>query len=171
MTTNKFTKYGGFTLVETLVAVTILFIAVVGPISLIGDALHKLYYAKDEMIAINLAQEGIEVVRQKRDSDMLANNFVSDIFSTAGTVYYTVDASSVTLLTAPDGTQQPVLIDGGFYKQGGVGTATQFTRLVTVSDTGLTGARERKVTSAVTWKTGNQTGTISVSEYLFKWAI
>ena len=57
----------GFTLVETLIAIAILLIAVVGPISLIGDALHKLYYAKDQMIAINLAQEGIEVVRQRRD--------------------------------------------------------------------------------------------------------
>lgn len=168
MTTNNFSKYEGFTLVETLVAIAILLVAVVGPISLIGDALHKLYYAKDQMIAINLAQEGIEVVRQKRDSDMLAVS-ASDIFSLASPIYYVVDAISATLYTSV-GTQQPVILDAGFYKQRVAGTPTQFTRLVTIESVG-SGLKERKVTSRVEWKTGNQTGTITVTEYLFKWAI
>lgn len=160
----------GFTLVETLVAIAILLIAVVGPISLIGDALHKLYYAKDQMIAINLAQEGIEVVRQKRDSDMLAVS-PTNIFSLTSPIYYTVDAISATPLTvSADSTQKLVLSDAGFYKQGGAGTPTQFTRLVTIESVD-SGAIERKVTSKVEWKTGGQTGTITATEYLFKWAI
>lgn len=156
----------GFTLVETLIAIAVLLTAVVGPISLIGDALHKLYYAKDQMIAINLAQEGIEVVRQRRDSDMLAVT-PTDIFSLANPSYFTVNASGATLVTSA-GAQQPVSLTGGFYAQSG-GTATQFTRLVTV--TSVVAERESKVTSTVEWKTGGQTGTITVSEYLFKWAI
>ena len=157
----------GFTLIETLVAIAILLIAVVGPISLIGDALHKLYYAKDQMIAINLAQEGIEVVRQRRDSDMLGT-VGADIFSLPNPIYYTVDASSASLNISTAG-QKPVYINGDFYAQSG-GTATQFTRLITITSVG-SGTTERKVTSTVEWKTGGQTGTITVSEYLFKWAI
>ena len=157
----------GFTLVETLVAISILLVAVVGPISLIGDAVHKIYYAKDQIIAINLAQEGIEAVRQKRDSDMLAGS-ASDIFSLANPSYYTVDASSATPLAASAVGQQPVYINGGFYTQGTAATPTQFTRLVTVSGTGTT---ERTVTSKVEWKTGNTPGMVTVTEYLFKWAI
>lgn len=157
----------GFTLVETLIAIAILLIAVVGPISLIGNALHKLYYAKDQMIAINLAQEGIEVVRQRRDSDMLEVS-ASDIFSLPSPSYYTVDASSASLNISTAG-QKPVYINGDFYAQSG-GTATQFTRLITITSVG-SGTTERKVTSTVEWKTGGQTGTITVSEYLFKWAI
>ena len=166
MTTNKL-KSGGFTLVETLVAIAILLIAVVGPISLIGDALHKLYYAKDQMIAINLAQEGIEVVRQRRDSDMLGT-VGADIFSLASPYYYTVDASSALLNPSTAG-QKTVYLNGDFYEQT-AGTATQFTRLITITSVGP-GTIERKVTSTVEWKTGGQTGTITVSEYLFKWAI
>ena len=162
-------NFGGFTLVETLVAIAILLIAVVGPISLIGDALHKLYYAKDQMIAINLAQEGIEVVRQVRDSNMLAWDGATPPWNsgiTAGT--YIVDASSGTVTSTP-GVQQPVYLSNGFYEQGTPAPPTQFTRLVTITDIVL--GRELKVTSTVEWKTGGQTGTITVSEYLFKWAI
>jgi len=163
----RHSAHRGFTLVETLVAIAILLIAVVGPISLIGDALHKLYYAKDQMVAINLAQEGIEVVRQERDSDMLAGS-ASDIFSLTSPYYYTVNASSASLNISTAG-QKPVYLNGDFYEQSG-GTATQFTRLITITSVG-SGTTERKVTSTVEWKTGGQTGTITVSEYLFKWAI
>ena len=61
----------GFTLLETLVAISILLIAVVGPMSIIGRSLPQSAYARDHAIAVNLAQEGIEAVRQKRDSNML----------------------------------------------------------------------------------------------------
>ena len=160
----------GFTLIETLVAIAILLIAVVGPISLIGDALHKLYYAKDQIIAINLAQEGIEVVRQVRDSNMLAWDGATPPWNTGiEEDYYTIDADSATV-TSSANAQQPILLNGdGFYRQSGAGTATQFTRLVTITD--IVSGRELKVTSTVEWKTGGQTGTITVSEYLFKWAI
>lgn len=153
---------------ETLVAIAILLIAVVGPISLIGDALHKLYYAKDQMIAINLAQEGIEVVRQVRDTNMLGG-VGTDIFILSSPSYYVVDASLASLSTSV-GNQQPVILDAGLYKQGVAGMPTQFTRLVTIESVG-SGATERKVTSKVEWKTGGQAGTITVTEYLFKWAI
>lgn len=167
--TRNINTQSGFTLVEMMVAITILLIAVVMPISLIGNALHNLYYARDQMVAINLAQEGIEAVRQVRDSNMLGSSSVPGIFSLSSSVSYTVDATSATPLTESVDAQQPVLIEGGFYKQGGVGTATPFTRLVTITSVG-DGGTERKVTSTVIWKTGGQTGTITVSEYLFKWA-
>lgn len=175
MITNN--KQKGFTLVETLVAISILLIAVVGPISLIGDSLHKLYFARDQMVAINLAQEGIEVVRQKRDSDMLAAA-ASTLFSTGGTSYYTVDTRSATPLTKviqATSIQQPVYLKGGFYEQGDTISAstTPFTRLVTVTDTGIAAANssiERQVISKVEWNTGGASSSISVSENLFKWA-
>lgn len=166
MIISKFSKNKGFTLVETLIAIAILLVAVVGPISLIGDALHKLYYAKDQMIAINLAQEGIEVVRARRDSNMLDGVVDWDSGVTAGS--YLVDASLATI-TSTVGVQQPVYLSAGFYKQGVVATATQFARLITI--TSVVAGRELKVVSTVTWKTGGNTGAVTASEYLFKWAI
>lgn len=150
---------------ETLIAISILLVSVVGPISLIGDSLHKIYYAKDEMVAINLAQEGIEIVRQVRDSNMLAGaawdtgftgpNYVADILNNPPLVSNVSD--------------QKIYIDSvtGLYRQGAVYTPTQFSRLITIQGAG----DERQIISTVTWKTGGDTGTISVSENLFKWAV
>ncbi|MFA5996922.1 MAG: type II secretion system protein [Candidatus Paceibacterota bacterium] len=156
-----------FTLIETLIAISILLVAVVGPISLIGDATHKLYYSKDQMIAINLAQEGIEAVRQVRDSNMLAVG-AWDTNITAGN--YMVNLKNdppVVLLTDSN-----VYIDSGtgLYEQGTVtATTTQFTRTVTIAD--VVAGIEKNVTSTVTWRTGGDTGTVAFSENIFNWQI
>lgn len=61
----------GMTLVETLVAVSILAVAIVGPMTLTMQSLAAAYYARDQVIMSNLAQEAIEAVRAVRDSNVL----------------------------------------------------------------------------------------------------
>ncbi len=173
----------GFTLIETMVAITILLIAVVGPMSAIGGSLSQISIAHDQMIAINLAQEGIEVVRQKRDSNMLAcwagsnwgvtitscNTWVGGITGsgTSGTNYI---ISSPTISLIPN-TAQPVYQDAsGFFVQASTqpvgSTKTRFSRVVNITDT--VSGREKKITSTVTWKTsGGVDKTITVSESIF----
>ncbi len=72
----KFNKIGGFkkglTLVETLVAISILTISVIGPLGIIAQALHTSYYTRDQMTAYYLAQEAVEYVRNLRDNQGLA---------------------------------------------------------------------------------------------------
>ncbi|MEK7568800.1 MAG: prepilin-type N-terminal cleavage/methylation domain-containing protein [Patescibacteria group bacterium] len=149
----------GFTLIETMVALTVVLVAVVGPISLIGNSLRNIYFARDKMVAINLAQEGIEVVRQKRDSNLLAGAIWDSGLNTGS---YVVDAPSLSLTTADTKIYQDT---DGFYRQGvGFTTVTQFLRGITITDAGL---EEKKVTSTVTWNTGNDTGTITAIEFLF----
>lgn len=58
----------GLTLVETLVAISILTIGVVGPLGVIAQALHTSYYTRDQMTAYYLAQEAVEYVRNLRDN-------------------------------------------------------------------------------------------------------
>ena len=65
-------KKRGLTLVETLVAISILTIAVVGPLGIIAQALHTSYYIRDQMTAYYLAQEAIEYVRNIRDDQSIA---------------------------------------------------------------------------------------------------
>lgn len=172
MTINHSKTSKGFSLVETLIAIAILLVAVVGPIGLIGNALHNLYYARDEMVAINLAQEGIEVIREIRDSNMLASSAGVPAWDAGiGAGEYIVSAASASPLTSDSygAVAQAVNLDAqGFYVQD-AGITTQFKRLVTI--TTITSGSEIKVTSKVTWTTGGQTGTISVSENLFKWAL
>ncbi len=65
------TSSPGMTLVETLVAVSILTVAIVAPMTLTMQSLSAAYYARDQVIASNLAQEAIESVRAVRDANIL----------------------------------------------------------------------------------------------------
>lgn len=151
----------GFTLLESLVAISILLIAVVGPMSIIGRSLPQSAYARDHAIAVNLAQEGIEAVRQKRDSNMLSK------WSTGSPVwdngidannYYAVDSMAPSLLipcglAVCNGTILPVRQDAatGLYYQSsaGGGTVTKFERYIFIMSTT---PEEKEVLSYVSWR-------------------
>ena len=64
-------KAGGFTLIETMVAVSLLTVAIIAPMSLTSQSLAAAFYARDQVTAYNLAQEGIEAVRAIRDGQIL----------------------------------------------------------------------------------------------------
>jgi type II secretory pathway pseudopilin PulG len=64
-------KTSGFTLVETLVAVTILLMVVVGPMSIASQGLRNAYFAGEQTTAIYLAQEAIEYIQKLRDDNAL----------------------------------------------------------------------------------------------------
>jgi prepilin-type N-terminal cleavage/methylation domain-containing protein len=62
----------GFTLVETLVAVTILLVVITGPMTIASNGMKNAYYAGDQTTAVYLAQEAIEAVQRLRDNNALA---------------------------------------------------------------------------------------------------
>lgn len=53
----------GFTLIETFVAITILMIAILGPMSIIAKFYADSTYAKNQIAATFLAQDGLETVQ------------------------------------------------------------------------------------------------------------
>ena len=69
-TTNK----QGFTFVETLVAITVLLVAVVAPMSLASDGITASHLAQDQIVAFYLGQEGVEAVKNMRDHNRLSND-------------------------------------------------------------------------------------------------
>ena len=73
------TSQAGMTLIETLVAITILTVAIVSPMSLTMQSLSASYYARDQVIAFNLAQEAIESLRARRDANILHISYDQDI--------------------------------------------------------------------------------------------
>ncbi len=172
----------GFTLVETMVAISILLIAVVGPMSTIGGSLSQIRTARDQVIAVNLAQEGIEVVRQIRDSNLLQRwkegsmDWNTEYVFASATTAWNANMNNDDYIVAPLGATPSarlvalgadtvVYLDvHGFFTQGGGGTKTQFSRIVNISGTGS----ERLVTATVTWKTsGGDTKSVVVSEHIF----
>jgi len=63
-----------FTLVEALVAISILMIAIAGPMTLAQKGLSTASLSKDQMIASFLAQDGIEAVKNIRDQIAISSS-------------------------------------------------------------------------------------------------
>jgi prepilin-type N-terminal cleavage/methylation domain-containing protein len=63
----------GFTLVETLVAISILLVVIVGPMTVASRGMQSAFYASDQTTAIYLAQEAIEHIQKLRDDTALDN--------------------------------------------------------------------------------------------------
>lgn len=60
----------GFTLVEALVAISVLMVAVVSPITIAQKGLSSALFSKDQMIASFLAQDTIEFIKGIRDDNV-----------------------------------------------------------------------------------------------------
>lgn len=60
----------GFTIIETLVAITILMIAIAGPLSIAGKGLAVAQDAKEQMTALYIAQSQLEYLKNLRDTDL-----------------------------------------------------------------------------------------------------
>lgn len=70
----------GFTLVETLVSITILLIVIIGPLSISSQTAKSSSFSSEQVSAFFLAQEGAEVIQKARD-DLLVRSFASDATS------------------------------------------------------------------------------------------
>lgn len=66
------TTVRGFTLIETLVAVSILTLSIAGPLFTASRTIVAAENARNQLTASHLAQEGIEYVRWMRDNEYLA---------------------------------------------------------------------------------------------------
>lgn len=171
----------GFTLVETLVAITIIAVAIIGPLYAVQQALNASRVARDVLIASSLAQEGVEYVRAVRDGNYITNlispgsrNWLSGFDGTAGgTATY---ANCITADCVVDPTQNTIsrtitalyLSSAGLYNQQASGQATKFTRRVRL--TAVPGSTtEMVVTVTVSWSVLGQTQTVTVTDRLHNW--
>ena len=67
----------GFTLVETLVAISILLLAVTAPLTIAYQGIASTSFVRDQIIATYLAQDAIEaIITQKRQNSLLENNWL-----------------------------------------------------------------------------------------------
>ena len=66
---NTHSKQKAFTLIETLVAISILMIAIAGPLTVAAKGYAAAIDAKNQSIAANLAQEGLEYINYMKDNN------------------------------------------------------------------------------------------------------
>ncbi|MFA5778149.1 MAG: type II secretion system protein [Candidatus Paceibacterota bacterium] len=135
-----------FTLVETLVAISIFTMSILGLISILASGISNTGYAKQKMAATYLAQEGIEYARNVRDTNVLSGaggwaTFITPTPPSAGRVIpYEI--------TDPD--------FSGFSRE-----------ILILPVDGTTD--EVKISSKVTWRQGSGIYNVTFSENLFNW--
>ncbi|QQG38227.1 MAG: prepilin-type N-terminal cleavage/methylation domain-containing protein [Candidatus Kaiserbacteria bacterium] len=166
----------GFTLIETLVAVSLLSVAIVAPMSLTGRSLAAAYYARDQVTAFHLAQEGIESVRHARDHNILLNalgtpaDLLAGIPSTTGDPF-TVDTTNndAMALCNPLEACPALRTNGELYGYNEDWNSTRFTR--SISAVFVDGSTDEvKVNVVVSWQSGAfQSRSVTISENLYRW--
>jgi len=185
----KFKKsQSGFSLVETLVAITILLIVVVGPMAISTSTARSTSFSSEQVQAFFLAQEGVEIIHAYRDDFLLSGSGSLE----QGWVDFR-DAPNLTncalpgnrcgveLVTNTTGDLvSPISCISGacrLYYDDSAGSRARFTHTDTGVDTKFTrligieeiGVNEVKVESTVTWRSGNlrEEQSVSVETHLF----
>lgn len=162
----------GFTLLETLVAVAILMVAIVGALSLVSRGLSAAFVAKDQITAFYLTVEAVEYIKNLRDSNILDNEdwLDEDIEECMEASGCTIDMSRVPpKVKECNGTCAPLKYDpiDNFYNYKN-GNDTTFVRTVKVTET--VADVEAVIDVVVTWKTGGLDRSFSIRENMFNWA-
>ncbi len=146
---NLHTIHKGFTLVETLVAISVLLLVVIGPMTVAQKGIQNAYFANDQMAAVFLAQEAIEGVREERDRRALAvydnpngntAGWISSVCAFSGTsceVGYDVSSDGTTSFAPCSQTNNNCVLlydaETGRYSHTD-GDTSPFTRIVTVGE-------------------------------------
>jgi prepilin-type N-terminal cleavage/methylation domain-containing protein len=169
-TTKKRNK--GYSLVEVLVAISVLLVALVGPLTIASSGLKRANFAKEQTLAIFLAQEGMEaVVKLREDSALAATSFdnLSEVWTgtfgaissrcVVGSSNYcgvsiaedgTVNSNSIYQCNATNCLIKHLSTARVPYRQGSsvTGTDTIFTRQIQVT---VSGSSYAQVVSTVSW--------------------
>lgn len=154
----------GFTLVEVITVLFIMSLGLIGILSLIVQNIQSQNYNKNSLIAYQLAQEGVELIRQVRDT-----NWINDVnFNTSlAAGNYTIDYLNLTPQTAGS---DPVVLkidaSSGFYSHS-VGDDSNFSRLITIED--YDSGNAIRVLSEVLWSDGRKLTSFDVEAILYDW--
>jgi type II secretory pathway pseudopilin PulG len=150
----------GFTLLEALVAISILMVAVVSPITIAQKGLSSASYSKSQMIASYLAQDAIEYVKNVRDNNKLANesDWLKDLEDCQVSDGCQIDTIEEGVLSYSPSLPSPLLLDkdSGFYGYKAGGDPTNFARQITITNYPYgNNSDEAMVTVKVSWGTDN----------------
>jgi prepilin-type N-terminal cleavage/methylation domain-containing protein len=193
----SFSTQKGITLIELIVAVSVLSFALAGPMTLAASSLRATQDARNELIATHLAEEGLEVLHNIRDNNSSNDltpgpgytgwqnhriDFVTPCANLGCIVDVTAHATlpwgvgAIVACTNTDCVGENILYYNpttGLYRQslgalGGDWQASLFTRTVHVVV--ISATREIQVTSTVTFRSiTGATRSITVSEVFYNW--
>jgi len=161
-------KNKGFTLLEVMLAITVLTVAVAGSFALIQQTLIAASLNKSKITAYYLAQEGIELARNIRDSNWLEQRdpFVEISWREDLDVgFWQADYTHTGLVSLYGDGQYLNIDDDGFYGYSG-DTPTPFKRKITVANLGDDAL---EVSVDVEWSERGRDHKVTVVEHLYNW--
>lgn len=177
-----FKLHKGFTLVETLVAIGILIIAITGAMSASQSGLSSYLNSKNQAIAVNLAQESVEMIRAYRDSNrMVAGTDWLENFASPGDPCEFGKTCELSVLNSTENKtcsvsgcdyikQDPVT---GYYNYAAGSVPTVFKRSIQIFPIYPAGCTttctEVSVLVSVTWSKGASIKQYKTRENLFSW--
>lgn len=140
-----------FSLIEITIVLFIVSLGLVGILSLIVQSIQSSDYNKNNLVAYQLSQEGVELVRRYRDSNWKKLNYSFDYglnLEVGVESSYCVDYKNV----EPVSTTKPCklnLDDQGFYIHESGFPSSGFSRIIKIEL--LSGERAMRVISEVFW--------------------
>jgi len=171
---KSFSRYSrGFTLIETLVAISVLLLSLAGPLTLAVQSLNSAYYARDQITAFYLAQEAVEYVRAVRDQNYLSTKpWLTSLDGVGGDncidAECTVNFPDFTHATC-SGTCGPVLLNKatGLYGDD-TGDASIYTRTLRLET--IEGVDNEVIIRVnVSWLSRGLTRQFTITEHMLNW--
>ena len=166
----------GFTLIETLIAISILILAVTGAYAAAQNGISSAIFSKDQITAFYLAQEGVEQIRNLRDQNgITGSSWLAGIAESASDPCLLGSAcmvdsvnNTIAKCTGDEPTPCPnlKLNNNGFYAYDS-GTDTIFNRDIRITE--VVPGKEVSITSVVTWSKGLVQRTFRARENIFNW--
>lgn len=159
-------NHNGFTIIEVIVAIFLLAVGAGGVYTLINQSLNSMSVLRSHLIASYLAQEGIEVVRNIRDTNWIKGSFWTSGIETAQDCGVDYTSNSCQTLQAD---QVLSIGSNGFYSYA-VGTDTIFKRKITLRKRSIYSADDAlEVIVTVSWQERGVTKEFKAKEAIYNW--
>ena len=161
----------GFTLVESMVAISILSMAITGPLLIAQKGIGSAIYAREQTTAFYLAQEAVEYVRNIRDSNRINNlDWLSGLGNcTAGTC--SIDTTVLIgsgITSCPSNICPPLQLStsNGLYGHT-VDQTSAFTRSIVITESPADVSAKIAVTISWSTKLFAPVRSFTIQEYIF----
>ncbi|HOE15240.1 MAG TPA: hypothetical protein PLH82_00835 [Candidatus Paceibacterota bacterium] len=175
---SKVNQKSGFTLIESLLAIGVLIVGVLSAFILVVRSLSNIPLIQSRLIAANLAQEGIELIRQKRDTNYIQgldwiNGFndqciCMDNSQLADECYFVIDANSRTLKQYDNDDYLKFNKELGIYSYDtGEILPYFFQRKIEICFPQQNNNKEMRIKETVYWKVKQNNYSLIVEDHLF----
>jgi len=173
----------GFTLIEAIVAIGVISVGFVGSLVLLSKASSQAVAVKDRVVAAHLAAEGVEVIRNIRDTNWLKgrdwlNGLIEPSDAPTGTIVSGVVNYDSGAIDSSDSSEPRKCLnwDGSFYRHAAAPAyvcTTSFGRQIVLQkkEENISGQNISylEIKSAVQWKEKGVIKSLTVIDHLYDW--